>query len=457
MVTVSKEITRLEHSAVKLTLTVAKDEVRSAYNKLMDGYAKSAQIPGFRKGKAPRSVLERKLGEALRTEALHQIMEDATASVFQDEEHFPPDARPLTYSDAKIDPVEELNFEADLVFSLTYDVMPALTLGTWQGLEIEAPNVEIGEEDLQRELEKIQERNATVQDKDDNTPAENGDVATVDYQELTPEGNPAPDTQRQDFTFTLGTGYNIFKFDSDILGMKKGETKDFSKTYPEDFEDADLAGKTKNLRVSLKSLKKKELPVIDDDFAQDVDEKYKTLGDLKTSIRDRLHKDAELRLRAFKINHIMEKIMENSPVDLPESMIQYQLDRHWQNLAQRLNMSVDALKEAAQNEQAPIKALISTWRPETIKALHRGLIMEKIIQELNLQVTEEDIQGHVETLAQNSGMPLEDMQKYYKEGEARQYLEDEVKEDRAYAKILEVSKINTRNTVQYREFAENNG
>jgi trigger factor len=457
MVTVSKEISRLEHSAVKLTLTVAKDEVRSAYDKLVDKYAKSFQIPGFRKGKAPKNILERKLGDALKGEAIAFILEEATASIFESKDELPLDARPLPYSTPNIDNMPDLNLEADLVFTLTYDTMPAVQLGPWKGVEIEVPEVVIGGEDIQRELEIIRERNAVVQDRDDDALAAAGDVVTVNYAELTPEGAADPATERQDFVFTLGTGHNVFKFDDDVLGMKKGDSKDFEKSYPEDFPDSELAGKTKKLRVTLTALKEKKLSALDDDFAQDVDEKYKTLDDLKTSIRDRLSKDIEERLRAFKINKIMGKIMENTPVDLPESMIQFQLDRHWQNLAQRLNMTVDALKEATRDGQAPLSAMIATWRPETVKALHSGLILDAISKELNIGVSDEDIKVHIENLSQKSGMSLEDMQSYYQQGEARQYLEEEIKEERAYQQILEESVIKIGNTMNYREFAENNG
>lgn len=455
MVTVSKEITRLEHSAVKLTLTVAKDEVRSSYDSLLEEYAKVIQIPGFRKGKAPRPILERKLGEALQTDALARIVERAMTTVLEDKDELPADARPLPYSTPKIEDMPSLDLDVDMVFSVTYDTFPAIHLGPWKGLEIEVPQVVIEDDDINRELAFIQERNATVQDKDDDAPAEQNDVVTVTYAELTPEGTTAPGTERQDFVFTLGTGHNIYKIDDDILGMKKGESKDFEKSYPETFEDADLAGKTKKLRVSLTALKKKELPALDDEFAQDVDEKYKTLEDLKNSLRERLSRDVEERLQAVKINTLLEKIMEHTPVDLPESMIQLQLDRNWQNLAQRLNTPVEALKESVETAESPLTGIVQNWRPETIKLLHSRLVMEEIMKDLHIVVTDEDVKAQVKTLAGNSGTPLEEMERYYQQGEARQYLEDEVKEARAYKQLLAENIIKPGNTMKYREFAEN--
>jgi len=244
MVTVSKETNQLEHSAVRLTLTIPKDDVRSEYDKLITDYSKSVQIPGFRKGKAPRDVLERKYGEALKGEALSHIIEHAITSVFEDEE-FPKESRPLPYSTPQMEAQPNLNFDSDLVFSVTYDVLPQVVLGNWKGIDVEVPDVTLSDDDVKRELIAIQDRNAVVIDKDDSAVAMENDVVTVDYCELDDEGNVISESMRKDFVFTLGSGYNFFKFDDDIIGMKKDQTKDIEKTYPEEFEYPDLAGKTK--------------------------------------------------------------------------------------------------------------------------------------------------------------------------------------------------------------------
>lgn len=257
--TISKEITRLEHSAIKLTITVNKEDLKAEYDQIVADYRKTLQIPGFRKGKVPETVLERKFGDSLKAETLARILDRSVTEIFEDPT-FPEADRPLPYSTPEVQDEPKLDLEADLVFSVVYDVLPQITLGTWQGLAVAIPDVKITDEDIHRELEVIRERNAIVFDKDDEAGAATGDVVTIQYSELSDTGEPIPGTERQDFVFTLGSGHTIYHLDDDMIGMKRGETRDIEKTYPEDFYDMDLAGKTKKIRVGLTALKEKDLP-----------------------------------------------------------------------------------------------------------------------------------------------------------------------------------------------------
>jgi trigger factor len=341
------------------------------------------------------------------------------------------------------------------VFSVVYDVMPAVVLGQWKGVEVEVPDVSIGDEDINRELEVIRERNAIVLDKDDAAAAVKDDVVTVNYGELADTGEIAAGTAREDFVFTLGSGHNIFKFDDAVLGMKKGETRDIEKTYPEDFEDKELAGKTKKIRVTLTALKEKKLPDLDDELAQDVDEKYKTLEDLKGSIQERLSGELERRLRSLKINKILEKAMETSPVDVPESMIRFQLDTRKRTMARNMNVSVDVVSNILERSGGQ---WLDTWRPEAIKALHSRLIVETIIKELGFEVTEEEVEKRIETIALESGSSVEELKTYYeKEVNVKSMLEEDLKEEKLFDLLLSENIIKVGNKVNYLEFTTNNG
>ena len=448
--TVSKQITRLEHSAIKLTVTVAKHDVCSEYDKLITDYCKDLALPGFRKGKVPKTVLEKKLGDSFKDEILNHLLEKFSASIFDDPQ-FPPRDRPLSYSSPIIEEKPVLDLNADMVFSIVYDVFPQVSLVQWQGLEIEAPDPEVTEEDINRELERIRERNAVVQDKNDGDAANSGDVVTVNYAELTESGEIEAGTERQDFVFTLGSGHNLFKFDEAIIAMKKGETKDIIKTYPEDFEDQNLAGKTKKIRVSLTALKEKRFPVLDDDFAQDIDEKYHTLEDLKNSIRERFAKDMEERLREFKLNALLEKIMETTPVDLPESMIRFQLENQWRNLARQMNMSADA--SALQGADQ----VFEQWRPEARKKLHSRLIVETLIGDLGFTVSDEEKKARIEYIAAASASSVEEISAYYDKEETREYLEEEIKEQKLFERLLAENRVKLGDKKNYLEFMGNNG
>jgi trigger factor len=210
--------------------------------------------------------------------------------------------------------------------------------------------------------------------------------------------------------------------------MKRGETREFTKSYPEDFIDKELAGRTVTLRVSLTALKSRLLPDLDDDFAQDVDEKYQTLEDLKADIRERFTKNLEKRLRDLTINRLLEKIMENAPTAIPESMILLEIDARWQNLARQFQTTPEELLKILGVGGKTYEDITAEWRPEVIKALHSRLIVETLIEEQHFAVSDEEIEREIATLAESGGMPVEDLKKYYKEDTLRKLLEQDIKE-----------------------------
>ena len=452
MVTVSKEINQLEHSAVKLTLTVPKDDVHSEYNKLITDYSKNIQIPGFRKGKVPREVLERKFGDALKSEALSHIIEHAITTVFEDEE-FPKENRPLPYSTPQVEEAPVLNFDSDLVFSVIYDVLPKVILGNWKGISVEIPDVSISDDDVNRELTAIQERNAVVIDKDDSAVAVKNDVVTVDYSELGDDGNIIAGTERKDFVFTLGSGYNLFKFDDDIVGMKKDQTKDIEKTYPENFEYSDLAEKTKKIRVTLTALKEKQLPDLDDEFAQDVGEEYKSLADLKNAIKKRLEKNLEEKLRSTKVNAIMEKIMENTPVDVPESLIDIQIDARLRMFSRQEGVPMETLMAMMKDSETD-NIYIQRLRKEAIEMIHTRFIVETIMRNENISASNEEIEEMFKEISEETGEPLEEIKAHYEKDNSKSHLEDAIKDRKTFDLILAENKIVKGKKKSYLEFIE---
>jgi len=449
-VTVTKEITRLEKSSVKLNVTVGKDDVRSEYDTLLSEYTKSIQLPGFRKGKVPRDVLVRKFGDALKGEALGKIIEKSLGEVIEDE-NFPRGDRPLPYSTPSVEEEPKLDLEKDLQFSVVYDVLPDVKVGKWEGLEVEVPDVSVCDEDLAKELEVIRDRNSIVLDKDEDAAAAPGDVVTVDYGEIGDSGEALPGSEREDFSFTLGSGLNVYKFDDEITGMKKGETKEFTKTYPDDSED--FPGKTKKFRLTLTALKEKKLPDLDDDLAQDVDEKFETLDDLKNSIREKLEKELEGRLRTIKLNKLLEKIMENTPVEIPESMIRMELDSRWRNLARRFNTDSDGLYKMMGNSGEQAESIIESWKPDAVRALHSRLIVETLIEELKLEASDEEVENEIEKQVSESGSEEEEVRKYYEEEMMREYLKEDIKEKKLFDLLLEKNVINKGEKVNYMELA----
>jgi trigger factor len=457
-VAVSKELKHLEHSVVQLTLTIGKNDVRSHYDELIGEYVKSAVIPGFRKGKVPRGVLERKFGEALKEEALSKVINKALTEVF-DGENFAREDKPLPYSTPRLEGEPALDFNKDLSFSVIYDVLPKVTVGIWKGLEVEVPDVSVSDEDIARDLSSIQERNALVLDRDDDAVSAKNDVVTIDYCELDTDGNPAENTNRKDFVFTLGSGYNLYQFDDDVIGMKKGETRDITKTFPADYVHQELAGKTLTIRTTLTALKEKNLPALDDELAQDVNEKYHTLDDLKNDIREQLNKSLEKRLREIMVSKILEKVMETTSIDLPESMVNLELDARFRNTARRFGTSTEELlKNMVKMGQSPEK-FRTEWRPDAEKALKSRLVVETLIEELKLEASDEEVEQKIEDLAAgaDSMENAESVRKYYKEEEnAKEYLKEDIKEQKLFDLFVAENMIRKGKKESYLDIMSNN-
>ena len=452
--TVTKEITRLEKSSVKLSLTIGKDDVRSEYDELLKEYTKTVQMPGFRKGKVPRDVLVRKFGEALKSEAMGKIIEKSVGEIF-DDETFPKEDKPLPYSTPSVQDEPKLDFENDLKFSVVYDVLPSVKVEKWEGFEAEIPNVSITDDDLARELEVVRERNSIVLDKNEAEGAASGDVVTVDYWELDDSGEVLANSERKDFTYTLGSGYNVYKMDDELMGMKNGETKEFSKTYADD--DDSFPGKTKKFKVTLKVLKIKKLPDLDDDLAQDVDEKFSTLDDLKNSIRERLNKDLEKRLHNIKINKILEKMMENTPVDIPESMLRMELDSRWRNLARQLNTDADGLYKMMGNSNERAESILEKWKPDAAKALHSRLIVETLMQDLKIEASDEELEKDIEKQGGMGEASPEEVKKFFEDERMRDYLKEDIKERKLFDILIEKNTLKPGKEEKYIDLIGNNG
>lgn len=430
----NKQFTKLEKSRVQLNVTIDKEELASSYQELLKKYAKTIQIPGFRKGKVPLSILETKYGEALKGDVSGDIMEKALGEIFEAASEY---ERPLPYSQPSLDKAPDFDLSKDLSFTVTYDVFPEVKLTKTDSFKIEIPQVSVGDKELKEELEAIRERNAIVVDCNDGDKAKKDNIATVNYSELDEKNNVIEGSERQDFVFTIGTEYNIFKFDNEIIGMKKGDSKDFTKKFPEDFSDKDIAGTTKKLRVTLTQLKARTLPDLDDELAQDVSEKYKTLDDLKADIKKNMDTAVENKLKEIKSQALLEKMVEANPFDLPESMIGAELESRWQMLAQRFQTDVAQLEKLISASGQSKADMLNSWKPEAEKLLKSRVIVELLLKDREITVTPEDVEAEFAKMAGNAGISIDEVKKHYADPRRKEYLIDDIKEQRLYAEILE--------------------
>ncbi|HBG65067.1 MAG TPA: trigger factor [Treponema sp.] len=438
---VTKEIKQIEDSAVQLTATIAKEDVASGYKASLAKYAKNIQLPGFRKGHVPTSVLERKYGESLRAEILGDLIDQALNEVLSGDDA--KDFRPLPYAQPRLDQdkLPQLDLQKDLTFTVTYDVFPKVEVKEFGGITIKEPQVEISEDDLNSELKSIQERNAAVIDKNDGDPVEKDNIITIDYKELDDAGNTIAGSERQDFVFTVGSGQNLYKIDDDVIGMKKGDTKEITKTYGKDEKDSELAGTTKKLSVTVKAVKVRNLPALDDDLAQDVNEKYKTLDDLKKDIKLSMELAKKRKLAEMKSQSLLEQLVEKNPIALPKSMVAAENESRWHMLSQQFKTSPEQLEKMVSASGQTKETMLQQWAGNTEQALKSRLIVDTLLRERNIAVTPEEIEARYQTIAEENGLSLDEVKEHYSDVKAKEYLIDEAKENKLFEMLYKEVKV----------------
>lgn len=443
----NKEFTKLEKSAVKLTVTVEKSDVQETYKTILDKYVKNAQIPGFRKGHVPAAVLERKFSDALKQDALSEIIDKSLNEVFENEK----ENRPLPYAQPVMEQFPELNLDSDLSYTVTFDVFPKIEVKDFSGITVKEPQVEITDKDIERELTAIQERNAVVMDKKDSETVAKDDIVTINYSELDENDKEIEGSKREGFVFTVGTGENIYKIDDEIIGMKKNETKQITKTYSKDEKDADLAGKTKKISVTVTSLKIRNLPALDDELAQDVNEKFKTLEDLKNDIKRSLETAKNRKISELKNNSLLSQLVEKNPFDIPASMLQAELDGRWRMMAQQFQTTPEQLEKMVTASGQTKETMLEQWTGDSEKMLKSRIIVDSLIREKNISVTPEEIEEQYAKIAQEGGISVDEVKKHYSDPRTKEYLIDDTKENKLYDEIYKTIKVSKGDKVNFEE------
>ena len=368
------------------------------------------------------------------------------------------DIRPLPYSQPRLenDKIPEFSTDKDLVFTVVYDVFPTVEVKDFSKIEVKEPQCEVGEKELNEELKAIQERNAMVIDKKDGDPVEKDNIVTIDYSELNDDGSVVDGSKREGFVFTVGTGENIYKIDDDIMGMKKGDTKEITKTYAKDDADADLAGKTKKISVTVKAIKVRDLPALDDDLAQDVNEKYKTLDDLKKDITKGLEANLKRKIEEVKSQSLLDQLVEKNPIVLPASMVAAENEHRWTMMAQQFRTTPEQLEKMVAASGQTKESMLEQWAGNAEKMLKARLVVDALLREKNISVTPEEVESEYAKLAEESGTSVEEIKKYYDEPRAKEYIIDEIKEKKLFEELYKQVKVSKGDKVAFADLFKNN-
>ncbi len=440
-----KNFKELEKSQASLTLTVDAASIEKAYNERLAKYAKTVEMPGFRKGHVPTNVLERKFGEGIRQESTFDCMEEnlkeAIASLDEKD-------RPLSYSVPELQDEENLlpfKKDQDITFTVIYDIYPRFELPQYKGLEIEVRDAEITEKDVEDQIEVLREQNAMVVKKDGKV--ENGDIVNIDYTAYNEDGSVDEKSSRTNFTFTVGTKYNFFKLDDDVVGLSKDETKTIEKAITKEDDIPGYEGKTVKIDIKVNEVKRRDIPEVDDDFAQDVKAAYKTVEDLKNGVKEDLEKQLATQLDRDRKDALMDKIASLVSFDIPTSMINVTLENDWNNFVRQSGVSEEQLLSFFKAQGQTKEVFMEGWREPATKDLKKELILTKIAETENFPISDEEIEKECgETL---SKLDSEETKESYK---------NMVKENLQYAKalpfLLENNTLKSDKKLSFKEYTE---
>lgn len=446
----TKEFKNLEKSAVELTVTIAKKDVAETYENTLKNYVKNAQIPGFRKGHVPANVLERKYGDSIKADTLGTLIDQSFDEIFKEET----ENRPLPYAQPTMEKAPELDITKDLTYTVKYDVFPKVEVKDFAGVNVKEPQVTITDDDLSDELKTIQERNATVTEKKDGV-VEKDNIVTINYVEVGEDGKEIADTKREDYVFTVGSGENLYKIDDEVVGMKKDETKEITKNYKKDFENSDLAGKTVKLNVTVKAVKIRDIPALDDDFAQDVNDKYKTLQDMKDDLKKNMELAVSRRVKEMKNNSLLEQLVEKNKFDIPASMLAAELDGRWRMMAQQFQTTPEQLDKMIAASGQSKEAMLNEWTGDSEKMLKSRIIVDSLIRARNISVTPEEIEEQYKRIADEGGMTVEEVKKHYEDPRSKEYLIDDTKENKLYDQLYKEVKVSKGDKISFKDLFNN--
>lgn len=395
-----------ENQQVTLTIEVEAAEVNKAVEKACKSLANRVNIPGFRKGKAPRMIVERHVGkDAVLQEAFDLVAPKALNEAFDEQK-----IEPVTRPNVDIVTLEE---GKDLVFKATVTPRPEVKLGEYKGLKVEKAAVNITDEDVDKQLKTFQDRQGKLVDAPEGAEVKDGDFTTLDFKGFV-DGKAFDGGEGKDYPLQIGSKSFIPGFEDQLIGAKIGEERDVNVKFPEEYQAKELAGKDATFKCTVRSIKTKELPAIDDELAKKVS-KFQTLDELKADIRKNLEENAERTAENDQKSAAIEMATNNITVDIPAVMIDNRVTAMIQEMAMRLEQQGMKLEQYLQYAGTDIAKLREQYRETAEKNVKTDLMLEEVAKAENIKVEGKDLDAEVAAMAAAYGATPQQVQKIIKE------------------------------------------
>ncbi|MEO3946990.1 trigger factor [Gorillibacterium sp. CAU 1737] len=415
---------KIEKNQGVLTVEVEAERVAVALDKAFKKVAPKVSIPGFRKGKVPRSMFEARYGvESLFQDALDILLPEVYAEAIEETKIDPVD-RP------EID-VKEMAKGQALTFTAKVTVKPEVELGEYKGIEVEEKTADVTAEEVDAELKRLQERHAELVIAEEGEAAQTGDIAIIDF-EGSVDGVLFEGGKAEKHSLELGSGSFIPGFEEQVVGMKKNEEKDVNVTFPEEYHSEDLKGKAAVFKVLLHDIKRKNLPELDDEFAKDVSE-FDTLDEYKADIEKRLKEQKEETAKREKENAVVAKVAENAQVDVPEVMVDNEVDNMFKEFANRLQQQGMNLELYTQFTGQTEDVIKGEMREEAARRVRSNLVLEAVAKAESIEAGDEDLDAEVARMAEMYQRSVEEIRTIF----TANGMLDSIKNDLAIRKTVD--------------------
>ena len=385
----SLQVEKLEKNMAKLTIEVSAEDLDKAMEKAYQKQKSRISLPGFRKGKAPRKMIESMYGKGV-------FMEDAVNSLVPQEY-----TKALGECDLEIVSQPEINVTQmepgkALIFTADVAVKPEVTLGDYRGVEVPKSEIAVTDEEVDAEVKKEQDKNARTVAVEDRAAA-NGDITTIDFEGFV-DGVAFEGGKGTDYALTLGSGTFIPGFEDQLVGANAGDHVEVKVTFPEEYQAKELAGKEAVFQCDVKKIETKEVPELDDEFAKDVSE-FDTLAEYKEDVKKKLTEKKEKEARTAKENAAVDKAIENAQMDIPELMTKTECRQMMDDFSRRMQQQGLSMEQYFQFTGQSMDKMMEDMKPQALKRIQTRLVLEKVAEAENIQPSEEEITEEIQKMA----------------------------------------------------------
>ena len=419
----SVKVETLEKNMAKLVIEVSAEELEKALQAAYNKNKKHISVPGFRKGKVPRQMVEKMYGPGF-------FYEDAANMLIPEEYEKAAAECGLELVSRPVIDIEQIEKGKAFIFTAEVAVKPEVTLGEYKGLEVAKADAEVSEEEVAAELEKEREKNARTISVEDRA-VENGDMIMLDFEGFV-NGVAFDGGKGENYPLTIGSGAFIPGFEEQLIGKNIGEDVEVNVTFPEEYQAKELAGCAATFKCKVNEIKVKELPELDDDFAQDVS-KFDTLAEYKEDVKAKLAANKADAAKRAKEDAVIEKIIENAQMDIPEAMIDTQARQLVDEFAQRIQSQGLSFEQYLQFTGMTLDTALEQMKPNAVKRIQSRLVLEAVVKAENIEVSEENVKTEIAKMAETYKMDADKLAEMMNDEEKKQ-----IQMDMAIEKAVEL-------------------